>query len=185
PTNGVIIILAVSSDSAMLQTIKSRTKKIYLNIWNYEDLAKELSKIDINHKNIELATKFSKGNLTKAKSLLTDENFQNCYQNMLALLTDFTSTALIGQFVKNLGIDKEQIAYSMSIIEGIISDTISDITTGIESELTNKYRVSTLANLSDLVVETNKRLNSNCNPQAVATNFLLKLAEIKYLTAEN
>ncbi len=104
---------------------------------------------------------------------------------MLALLTDFTSTALIGQFVKNLGIDKEQIAYSMSIIEGIISDTISDITKGIESELTNKYRVSTLANLSDLVVETNKRLNSNCNPQAVATNFLLKLAEIKYLTAAN
>ncbi len=90
---------------------------------------------------------------------------------------------LIGKYLKYLGEDKEQVLYSMSIIEGIISGTIEDIINNIPNALAAIYSLATLANLTDLIVDTTKRLNSNCNLQAVNTNFLLKLAEIKYLTA--
>lgn len=183
PPANVIIILLTSSESAMLQTIKSRTKKIYLNVWDNQNIAKELSKIGTNSENIELAVKFSKGNFSDAKSLITDEKFKLTYQNMINLLTGYTSTSLIGKYLKLLGEDKEQVLYSLSIIEGIISGTIEDIVNNIPNALAAIYSLATLANLTDLIVDTTKRLNSNCNLQAVSTNFLLKLAEIKYLTS--
>ena len=102
---------------------------------------------------------------------------------MINLLTGYTQTSLIGKYLKYLGEDKEQVLYSMSIIEGIISGTIEDIINNIPNALAAIYSLATLANLTDLIVDTTKRLNSNCNLQAVNTNFLLKLAEIKYLTA--
>ncbi len=185
PPKNVIIILAVSHESNMLQTIKSRTKKIYLNVWNNQNIAKELAKIGTNCENIELAVKFSKGNFSEAKRLLTDVKFQKQYGNIIDLLTGYTSTALIGKYIKYLGEDKEQILYSLSIIEGIISSTIEDIINNIPNPLASIYSLATLANITDLIVDTAKRLNSNCNAQAVATNFLLKIAEIKYLTSNN
>ena len=185
PPFGVIIILAVKSEASMLQTIKSRTKKIYLNVWDNATIAKELTKIGINSENIELAVKFSKGNFTDAKSLATDKNFQSAYKNMIDLLTGYTSTTLINKYIKYLGNDKEEFSYYLAIIEGIISGTMEDIINNLPSLLASSYNIATLANLTDLIIDTTKRLNSNCNTQSVATNFLLKLAEIKYLTAIN
>lgn len=185
PPFGVIIILAVKSEASMLQTIKSRTKKIYLNVWDNATIAKELTKIGINSENIELAVKFSKGNFTDAKSLATDKNFQSAYKNMIDLLTGYTSTTLINKYIKYLGNDKEEFSYYLAIIEGIISGTMEDIINNIPNPLASSYNIATLANLTDLIIDTTKRLNSNCNIQSVATNFLLKLAEIKYLTAIN
>ena len=185
PPFGVIIILAVKSEASMLQTIKSRTKKIYLNVWDNATIAKELTKIGINSENIELAVKFSKGNFTDAKSLATDKNFQSAYKNMIDLLTGYTSTTLINKYIKYLGNDKEEFSYYLAIIEGIISGTMEDIINNIPNPLASSYNIATLANLTDLIIDTTKRLNSNCNTQSVATNFLLKLAEIKYLTAIN
>lgn len=182
PNQGVIIILSVSSESAMLQTIKSRVKKIYLNVWDNQNIAKELTKIDTNFQNIDLAVKFSKGNLTKAKSLLSDDKFKNCYLLMNKLLTEYSGTAVMAQYLNYLGGTKDEIAYSLSILEGIISGSINDIVAKVDTPLTSSYSIATLANIADLIVETNKRLNSNCNTQAVCSNFLLKLAEIKYLT---
>ena len=117
--------------------------------------------------------------------MLTDVKFQKQYGNIIDLLTGYTSTALIGKYIKYLGEDKEQILYSLSIIEGIISSTIEDIINNIPNPLASIYSLATLANITDLTVDTAKRLNSNCNAQAVATNFLLKIAEIKYLTSNN
>ena len=185
PPFGVIIILAVKSEASMLQTIKSRTKKIYLNVWDNATIAKELTKIGINSENIELAVKFSNGNFTDAKSLATDKNFQSAYKNMIDLLTGYTSTTLINKYLKYLGNDKEEFSYYLAIIEGIISGTMEDIINNIPNPLASSYNIATLANLTDLIIDTTKRLNSNCNTQSVATNFLLKLAEIKYLTAIN
>ena len=185
PPFGVIIILAVKSEASMLQTIKSRTKKIYLNVRDNATIAKELTKIGINSENIELAVKFSKGNFTDAKSLATDKNFQSAYKNMIDLLTGYTSTTLINKYIKYLGNDKEEFSYYLAIIEGIISGTMEDIINNIPNPLASSYNIATLANLTDLIIDTTKRLNSNCNIQSVATNFLLKLAEIKYLTAIN
>lgn len=183
PTSGVIIILAVKTEASMLQTIKSRVKKIYLNVWNNENIAKELSKIATNYESIELAVKFGKGNLTKAKSLINDTKFQETYQKMIDLLTGYTATALTAQYLNHFGTTKEDMLYSLSIIEGIVSSTMQDSLNNIPNALCLTYSIRTLANIVDLVIESVKRLNSNCNVQAVATNFLLKLAEIKFLTA--
>lgn len=185
PTHGVIIILAVSSESNMLQTIKSRVKKIYVNVWDNQNIVKELSKIDTNAEKLELAVKFGKGNLTKAKSLINDTKFQICYNNMIDLLTGYTSTALTAQYINHLGKTKDDVVYSLAIIEGIVSGTMEDILNNIPNPLAITYNIATLANLVDLIVETAKRLNSNCNVQAVCTHFLLKLAETKYLTSTN
>lgn len=182
PNNGVIIILAVKSESSMLQTIKSRVKKLHLNIWSNENIAKELAKIGTNAENIELAIKFGKGNLTKAKSLIADTKFQDCHAKMIDLLSGYTSTSLTAQYIQYLGQDKEEMLYSLSILEGIVSSTMQDSINGIPNALCLSYSYSTLANIIDLIIESVKRLNSNCNVQAVSTNFLLSLAEIKFLT---
>lgn len=185
PSQNVIIILATASESAMLSTIKSRTKKLYINVWNQQSLTEELLKIGGNEQEVALAVKFSRGGYTEAKALLTDTNFQNQYNKVMDILMHYTSSALTAKFCKHLGEDKATMLFSLSILEGIISGTIEDIISNNETELTAKYNMRSLANLMDLIIDTTKRLNSNCNPQAVATNFLLSLAEIKYLTATN
>lgn len=183
PTDGVIIILGTSNEQAMLQTIKSRAKKVYLNVWNEENILKELAKIDTNLQNTQLASKFCKGNITKAISLLTDENFQKTYSNLLDLMQNYTNTSLIAKYTNILGEDKDQLAYTFSILEGIISNLIYDKSHQIGGELADIYDIKTLANIYDLIIDANKRLNSNCNSAAVATNFLLKFAETKFLLA--
>lgn len=183
PNKNVIIILGVSSEQAMLQTIKSRTKKIYLNVWNDDLIKKELSKMDSNEQNVLLASKFCKGNLTKGIALLTDKNFQEQYANIVDLLKNYTNTSLIANYINTLGKDKDEINFSMNILEGIVQDTMHDLNNNEKSELATMFNLNTLANINDLIIETNKRLNSNCNPQAVSSFFLLKLAEIKYLLA--
>ena len=97
PPFGVIIILAVKSEASMLQTIKSRTKKIYLNVWDNATIAKELTKIGINSENIELAVKFSKGNFTDAKSLATDKNCFSDNSSLPAISPSIYSSKIIVQ----------------------------------------------------------------------------------------
>lgn len=181
PTDGVIIILGTANEQAMLQTIKSRAKKLYLNVWTEENILNELLKIGTDLKNAQLASKFSKGNISKAISLLTDENFQKTYENMLDVLKNYTGTSMIAKYSKIFGDDKEQLLYAFSILDGIIANLIYDKTHNIANELNDLYDIKTLANIYDLIIDNTKRLNSNCNPQGVATNFLLLFAETKFL----
>ncbi len=183
PSRNVVILIGTTNENSMLQTIKSRCKKIHLSVWNDNTISMELSKVSTDSELISLASKFSTGSITRAMSILSDETWRIKYNNILSVLNDFKGSANLAKFQNIFGTDKEQVVAHLNVFEGVISSLIKSISKGTDTELSGKYSIGTLANIYDIIIDAYKRINSNCNISSVVYNLLLQIAETKYKLA--
>ena len=180
PSRNVVIIIGTTNENSMLQTIRSRCKKIHLSVWNKNTISMELLKLTSDKDKIDLANKFSNGCITRATAILTDVDFQTKYNNVMLVLKNFKGSSNLAQFQNIFGTDKDQVLSHLNIFEGVVSSLMQSIIADTEEELSGKYNVSTLANIYDIIIDSYKRINSNCNISSVVYNLLLNIAEIKY-----
>ncbi len=183
PTKNVIIIIGTTNENSMLQTIRSRCKKINLSVWNAETIFIELSNHSTDKDKINTAVKFSSGSISRAMAILLDESFQIKHNNVMSVLTDFKGSANVSKFVNIFGADKDQVVSHLNVFEGIISSLLQSKIKGIDDHIASTYTVGSLANIYDLIIDAYKRINSNCNISNVVFNLLLQIAEIKYKLA--
>lgn len=180
PSEGVVIIIGVPSEGAVLQTIRSRCKIIHLPTWDYESLIKILGNESDDKDLIKLATDFSGGSLESAMKIISDQSFKDKYEQVSEVLIKLNKSAEIPAYLGKLGKDKDSFLQSLSIMENIIGKLEKEHIRGEKNALTQKYSLNTLANMYGLITDSYRKLNSNCNITSVETALLLGILELRY-----
>lgn len=179
PNSEIVILIGVTNENAILQTIKSRCNIIYANVWNQQAIYKELSKVANEQDDIELASQFAMGSITRAKNILENESFRTKYYNMLNVLESFNNSTELPEYLNSFGKEKEDFLENLGILEQIIGSLITNRDNNKKYTLIKKFNVRTLANIYDLVIESYKRVNSNCNITSVANFLLMGILEMR------
>lgn len=176
PNKNVCILLATTNENAMLQTIKSRCKKIYLNVWNKENIRSELQKSTTDNDLVDIASRFSGDNISRAFNIIVDEDFKEKFNNVEKVLYEYKGSSNIIDFLNIFGVEKAEVISHLEIFEGIIFALLKEKKQG--------YNNAILINIYEQIIDTYKRLDSNCNPQNAVYNLLMQIAEIKYNLSE-
>lgn len=179
PNSEIVILIGVTNENAILQTIKSRCNIIYANVWNQQAIYKELSKVANEKEDIELAFQFAMGSITRAKNILENESFRTKYYNMLNVLESFNNSTELPEYLNSFGKEKEEFLENLGILEQIIGSLITNRNNNEKYTLIKKFNVRTLANIYDLVIESYKRVQSNCNITSVANFLLMGILEMR------
>ena len=190
PPKNSYIILNVTSESKVLNTIKSRCKKLRLSPLSNKELSQATS-INPDSEIFSIA----QGNLTKALRYGGDEDFANLYSSCLQTLQDMKDSKQLIKYSSILSKNKEDIDLVLDILESMFNDLLY-IRLNKDNFVKNTHILSTLKQISSeytsssidyilkKIIETRKSLDFNCNYTFLIDALLLYILEVKFLCKE-
>ncbi|MDD7245340.1 MAG: hypothetical protein SOV23_01210 [Eubacteriales bacterium] len=190
PQKTVTIFLGVSRESAMLDTVKSRTKKITLDRFSQEDISSALKEEGFPSDSAETAAACADGMLGRAKEIAEDKSFAENYAQTVNVFKNLKKSGDVASFLNEKVLDKERLPVFLDIASLIVRDMMAAKTderlitnrrTAEEvKEMSREYSLLALSNILYLINEERKKLNVYVSSVGVAENLLLGILEVKY-----
>ncbi len=190
PQKTVTIFLGVSRESAMLDTVKSRTKKITLDRFSQEDISSALKEEGFPSDSAETAAACADGMLGRAKEIAEDKSFAENYAQTVNVFKNLKKSGDVASFLNEKVLDKERLPVFLDIASLILRDMMAAKTderlitnrrTAEEvKEMSREYSLLALSNILYLINEERKKLNVYVSSVGVAENLLLGILEVKY-----
>lgn len=190
PVDNVIFLLGAGKQTAVLETIKSRSKKLAVLPFSSYALDDYFAKRKDEYPNRALVKESidcCMGSLSRCEELLKDEEYASDLTNVIFILKDMNSTRDNLKMQQRLGAYDGKLARyldMMQLIAGVLLKKISGVKVeGFEKVncLKDSFNQASLVNFNDLIVEAKKKLESNCKESYVLDNLFIKLMEVKYL----
>lgn len=179
PPKDVIILLGAINDAMLLQTIKSRCKKLHINIWNPSNIAVELAELNYDQDKINFAVNFAQDSLEKAISVISGDKQFTRYNILIDMLSNLTSSKQVPDYIGFLGNNAEA-NDSLTLLESIFGKLVEDHTQNADNPLCKIYKKSVAIDIIFLINDSIQRLASNCSITTIENNFLFTLLETKY-----
>lgn len=88
PPEGVSFFLGVSNESAMLETVKSRCRKVYMDVFDDQTIKKALVDLGCEESIAKIATTCSEGTLGNAVKIARSPEYVELYRSAVKLLFD-------------------------------------------------------------------------------------------------
>lgn len=190
PQKTVTIFLGVSHESAMLDTVKSRTKKITLDRFSQEEISSALKEEGFPSDSAETAAACADGMLGRAKEIAEDKSFAENYAQTVNVFKNLKKSGDVASFLNEKVLDKERLPVFLDIASLIVRDMMAAKTderlitnrrTAEEiKEMSQDYSLLALSNILYLINEERKKLNVYVSSVGVAENLLLGILEVKY-----
>ena len=190
PQKTVTIFLGVSRESAMLDTVKSRTKKITLDRFSQEEISSALKEEGFPSDSAETAAACADGMLGRAKEIAEDKSFAENYAQTVNVFKNLKKSGDVASFLNEKVLDKERLPVFLDIASLIVRDMMAAKTderlitnrrTAEEiKEMSQDYSLLALSNILYLLNEERKKLNVYVSSVGVAENLLLGILEVKY-----
>ena len=190
PQKTVTIFLGVSRESAMLDTVKSRTKKITLDRFSQEEISSALKEEGFPSDSAETAAACADGMLGRAKEIAEDKSFAENYAQTVNVFKNLKKSGDVASFLNEKVLDKERLPVFLDIASLIVRDRMAAKTderlitnrrTAEEiKEMSQDYSLHALSNILYLINEERKKLNVYVSSVGVAENLLLGILEVKY-----
>ena len=191
PPAGVSIFLGASNESKVLNTIKSRCRKVYLDIFDDDVIMEELQALNVSPEDAVIATTCAEGQLGKARRMAQSETYKEIYNDVSALLkkllrsTDMMYySGLLDKYKSN----KVEVLNIMSIIlrdvmlyrtdpslikDGPIKDNIGEIAATFSDMAAKQCIIS--------INDAKAKLSSpGANPVAITDSLLYSILEAKH-----
>lgn len=190
PQKTVTIFLGVSRESAMLDTVKSRTKKITLDRFSQEEISSALKEEGFPSDSAETAAACADGMLGRAKEIAEDKSFAENFAQTVNVFKNLKKSGDVASFLNEKVLDKERLPVFLDIASLIVRDMMAAKTD--ERLITNRrtaeevkamsqdYSLLALSNILYLINEERKKLNVYVSSVGVAENLLLGILEVKY-----
>ena len=190
PQKTVTIFLGVSRESAMLDTVKSRTKKITLDRFSQEEISSALKEEGFPSDSAETAAACADGMLGRAKEIAEDKSFAENYAQTVNVFKNLKKSGDVASFLNEKVLDRERLPVFLDIASLIVRDMMAAKTD--ERLITNRrtaeevkamsreYSLLALSNILYLINEERKKLNVYVSSVGVAENLLLGILEVKY-----
>lgn len=190
PQKTVTIFLGVSRESAMLDTVKSRSKKITLDRFSQEEISSALKEEGFPSDSAETAAACADGMLGRAKEIAEDKSFAENYAQTVNVFKNLKKSGDVASFLNEKVLDKERLPVFLDIASLIVRDMMAAKTderlitnrrTAEEiKEMSQDYSLLALSNILYLINEERKKLNVYVSSVGVAENLLLGILEVKY-----
>lgn len=183
PQEGVIMLLGFTNESAVLPTVASRVKKIYLHIWNDVTIREVLRGGGHDTDSIDFAVRFASGSVTRAKSLVQDKSAIANYNRMNELLTVLENSSQIPMYIKYFGAKSEELVASLGMLELIFASELRSAVKGAETPINKRYNAAAISNIIDCIIDARAQTKVNVSAANIVTNLLLSILEMRYRTA--
>ena len=191
PPQNVHFFISASTEGAILDTVKSRSRKLYLAPFKSDQLFSALSSVyhDYDAKRIETTVNCSGGLLERAEKLIADEKFYTRYSEVLELLTAVKRSPDVIKYAKSKLFEKDNILQTLDILELVFHNLISLYSSNdaVMSEhkvvfdtLKDEYSVASIVNIVDKISEARQKIKFNCQSNATGENLLYSILEVKY-----
>lgn len=190
PTDNVVFLLGVQRQTAVLETIKSRSKKLTVLPFSRTQLEQYFDSRSEEYPNkalVKEAIDCCLGSLQRCEELLHDEDFAGDMTNVIFILKDMTSTKDNLRMQQRLNVEEGKLSRyldMMQLICGVLLKKLTGVRVdGFEKVncLKDTFNVPTLVNFNKLLIESKQKLESNCKESNVLDYLFIKLMEVKYL----
>lgn len=183
PQDGVVIILTATNESAILSTIKSRVKKINLNIWNQDTIYAELIDRGYSSEAAQFASGICAQSLTRAVALANDGEAKKTYDDMYDMLVNIQNSSMIPVYLRKFGTDRNQFAAKLEMIELIFFNAMNDCVNGIITQINQAFSMAAISNILESLADAEAKNKVNIAIDNIATDLLLSILEKRFRTA--
>lgn len=192
PPQKVILLLGASSDSAILQTILSRSAWFDLDSLNEKTIVDFLTSRGVDAQSASIISTCAGGNITQAIKLSENSGFFEMFNLALKMLKNVNSSRDILPFLSLIDVNKISLAEFFDLTISLLRD-IMVMCSGQIALVVNRSKIEELKIISvgfnlvslekiiKLALACKKDLVFNANAQMVLDEFLLKMVEIKVL----
>lgn len=180
PNDSLVFILTCTNIDKLLPTVRSRLKKIYLNLNNYDCIRAELIGMGVSEE--LLNTSFT---LAEMLNFSSNSEYRTCYENIKDLVYELKSTADIPKIVAKLNLNAQNKFIYLSLIDKMFNDLDHDLFNLETKEfLKSNYSTKLISKINLLLDESYKQLRANVNANYVYDNLFYKMLREKYLCKE-
>ncbi len=191
PPKNVTIFLASATDSALLPTIKSRAKKLYLPAFSTSEIVDEMIEEGFFIEEAENVASAAGGSYTKALRMAADEKYADGYSAVFDLLINTQKSTDIVRVLNSELFDKDKLATTLDFIEIIMSDVLiiaskgdrATIATTKLSELdtiARGFSPLAVAEAIKAVARAREKHSLNVNATTIAETLLYEILEARY-----
>lgn len=190
PQKAVTIFLAVQRESAMLDTVKSRSKKLYLDRFTGEIVYDEMFKLTENAQSASLAAACCDGLLGRALEITESGVYAGMYDYALSLLATMKKSSDVGAYLADKSLSADNLPVFLDILSVIVRDMLAVKRDGnlvmskhkrVEIEaLSSDFGDRALANILYLINEERKKINFHVGNTGIVENLLFGILEVKY-----
>ena len=191
PPQGVSFFIGAANESKILNTIKSRCRKVYLDIFDDDIIMEELKALNVSQEDAAIATTCAEGQLGKARRMAQSDTYKEIYNDVSSLLRKLmksTDIMYYSNFLDKYKSNKMEVLNIMSILlrdvmiyrtdpallkEGPIKENIKEIATTF-SDMAAKECILALNNAKA------KASSQGANLIAVADSLLYSILEAKH-----
>lgn len=185
PQDGVVIILTVDNENKLLNTIKSRCKKIKLELFPKEVIVNELVG-NYSESQKEEAAESAEGLITRAQELLSESKAEEIIEALIMLKSskDVLKVSTLDIWNNlNDALDMLEMVFCdiMYIINGMKNSVRNRKKTEKLLKLSEIYSNESIVNIDTEINKCREKLILNCNPITVLEGLLFKILEVNYL----
>lgn len=190
PPENVTFFLGAASDSALLPTVKSRAKKLYLEPYTETELTELLIEDGEDEDIAARIASTAAGSLTRALSLSADEKYLKQFEDTQDVLLNLKKSSEIAEYMFRDLFSKENAAMTLDFMEIILNDVmtvLSSAENGFSRSRTAELRTIgqgwTTAGLAVAIEKINsarKKRLVNISAASVAEGLLFDILEARY-----
>lgn len=185
PTPRVIFLLGAKQAGAVLDTVKSRAKKLWMPPFDASVLTEILAEQGIRGTQAQHIVACSGGSITHALALAGDTQFAGYYGIVVDILTQMQTSRQVVDMLARLQPDETSLTCCLDIIEmlmhGILRAHASKRAMSEEVRtLAEVYDLATVVNVLGLVTQSRRKLLRHCKVEAIADSLLMGILEVKY-----
>lgn len=190
PPENTIFFLGAVNESTILATVKSRCRQVHLDDTSFEEVLKYLTASGISETEAEIAAGFCSNKPLQAELYATDKSFYKMFDEVAEVVKSLNTSkdalkasAKLSSYGNNAKqmLQMLMLLYRETLMAYIDEDMLllkhkkNDILS-----IKQKYSLSALYNVIDLLTQAKVRIESNCNLSAVTDSLVLSILEVKY-----
>lgn len=183
PQEGVLMILTATNESAVLSTIKSRVKKININIWNKSTITAELKEKGYSADCADFASAMCAGSLVRAIALADDGGAKKAYDEMHQIIIGIQNSSMIPNYIKKFGTDRAHFSAKLEMLELIYYNALQDSVNGYVTDVNKIYSIAAISNIIESIADAESKNKVNVSIDNIVTDLLLNILEKRFRTA--
>lgn len=189
PPKSVTIFLGVANEAGMLDTVKSRARSVYMDLFDSNTVYQEMLSLGCDKELSGIAAACSEGQLGKAHKIALSPQYSELYKTALNLLANLKKSTDVLRF-DTLGALQKNPDEFLGVLSIVLRDMlVSKQNPGLMlskhigadiSALAQSYSARAISEIIFSVNEARKKLSLNVNAAATADSLLFSILEVKY-----
>lgn len=189
PPKDVTIFLGVANEASMLATIKSRTRNVYIDLFDEETIYNSMLALGLDEEMSAIAAACSEGQLGKAKKIATSPKYADLYKLALYVLDNLNRSSDVAK-LDGLMLAEQDLGGLLDVMSIILRDMLvakdnkdlmlsKHVSTSIAA-LGGKYSAKAIAHIIQKINSERRKLSLNVSVAATVDDLLFSILEARY-----